>query len=118
MAKQKTNSDLFVPTIKPYTLFPFNKPIVPYIILGLIGFIFSINTIYNELALDDGFVIYKNEYVMEGMGGIDSIMKRDAYHSFYKQMNAKAQLAGARYSHLSFGSFAIEQEFIGKYENG
>ncbi|MFI5142026.1 MAG: hypothetical protein ACHQII_06685, partial [Bacteroidia bacterium] len=94
MAKQKTNSDLFIPTINPYTLFPFSKPIVPYIILGLIGFIFYINTIKNEFALDDGIVIHKNEYVMEGIGGIDSIMKRDAYHSFYKQMNAKAQLAG------------------------
>jgi hypothetical protein len=118
MAKQKTNSDLFIPTIKPYTLFPFSKPIVPYIILGLIGFIFYINTIKNEFALDDGIVIHKNEYVMEGIGGIDSIMKRDAYHSFYKQMNAKAQLAGGRYRPLSIVSFAIEQEFIGKYPDG
>ena len=118
MAKQKTNSDLFIPTIKPYTLFPFNKPAVPYIILGLIAFIFYINTIYNEFALDDGIVIHKNEYVMEGIGGIDSIMKRDAYHSFYKQMNAKAQLAGGRYRPLSIVSFAIEQEFIGKYPDG
>jgi len=118
MAKQKTNSDLFIPTIKPYTLFPFSKPIIPYIILGLIGFIFYINTIKNEFALDDGIVIHKNEYVMEGFGGIDSIMKRDAYHSFYKQMNAKAQLAGGRYRPLSIVSFAIEQEFIGKYPDG
>ena len=118
MAKQKPGSDLFVPTIKPYTLFPFSKPYIPYIILGLIGFIFYINTIYNEFALDDGIVIHKNEYVMEGIGGIDSIMKRDAYHSFYKQMNAKAQLAGGRYRPLSIVSFAIEQEFIGKYPDG
>ncbi len=118
MAKQKTNSDLFIPTINPYTLFPFSKPIIPYIILGLIGFIFYINTIKNEFALDDGIVIHKNEYVMEGIGGIDSIMKRDAYHSFYKQMNAKAQLAGGRYRPLSIVSFAIEQEFIGKYPDG
>ena len=118
MAKQKSGSDLFIPTIKPYTLFPFNKPVVPYIILGLIAFVFYINTIKNEFALDDGIVIHKNEYVMEGFGGIDSIMSRDAYHSFYKQMNAKAQLAGGRYRPLSIVSFAIEQEFIGKYPDG
>ncbi|MHB8259571.1 MAG: tetratricopeptide repeat protein [Bacteroidia bacterium] len=118
MAKQKANSDLFIPTVNSFKLFPFTKPIVPYIILGLIAFIFYINTIKNEFALDDGIVIHKNEYVMEGLGGIDSIMKRDAYHSFYKQMNAKAQLAGGRYRPLSIVSFAIEQQFIGSYADG
>ncbi|MEO8761021.1 MAG: tetratricopeptide repeat protein [Bacteroidia bacterium] len=118
MAKQKPSSDLFIPTINPFTLFPFSKPIIPYIILGLIGFVFYINTIKNEFALDDGIIIHKNEYVMEGIAGIDSIMSRDAYHSFYKQMNAKAQLAGGRYRPLSVVSFAIEQEFIGKYPDG
>lgn len=117
MAKQK-NKKGFVPEIKPFELFPFSNPKVPYIILALIGFIFYINTVYNEFALDDGIVIHKNEYVMEGLGGIDSIMSRDAYHSFYKQMNAKAQLAGGRYRPLSIVSFAIEQEFIGSYKDG
>ena len=118
MAKQKATSNLFIPTINPYTLFPFSKPIVPYIILGLIAFIFYVNTYKNEFALDDGIVIHKNEYVMEGIAGIDSIMSRDAYHSFYKQMNAKAQLAGGRYRPLSIVSFAIEQQFIGCYADG
>ncbi len=117
MAKQnQKKSD--IPVLKPFELFPFTNPKVPYIVLGLIGFIFYINTIYNEFALDDGIVIHKNEYVMEGISGTDSIMKRDAYHSFYKQMNAKAQLAGGRYRPLSIVSFAIEQEFIGKYPDG
>ena len=118
MAKQKATSNLFTPTINPYTLFPFTKPIVPYVILGLLAFIFYINTYKNEFALDDGIVIHKNEYVMEGIAGIDSIMSRDAYHSFYKQMNAKAQLAGGRYRPLSIVSFAIEQQFIGSYPDG
>ncbi len=118
MAKQKATSNLFIPTINPYTLFPFSKPVIPYIILGLIAFIFYVNTYKNEFALDDGIVIHKNEYVMEGIAGIDSIMSRDAYHSFYKQMNAKAQLAGGRYRPLSIVSFAIEQQFIGSYADG
>lgn len=117
MAKQKNKLGL-IPEIKPFELFPFTNPKVPYIILALVGFIFYINTVYNEFALDDGIVIHKNEYVMEGISGIDSIMSRDAYHSFYKQMNAKAQLAGGRYRPLSIVSFAIEQEFIGSYKDG
>jgi len=115
MAKQKKNN---IPVLKNFELFPFSNPKIPYIILALVGFIFYINTIYNEFALDDGIVIHKNEYVMEGVSGIDSIMSRDAYHSFYKQMNAKAQLAGGRYRPLSIVSFAIEQEFIGSYKDG
>jgi len=117
MAKQNQKKT-DIPELKPFELFPFSNPKIPYIILALVGFIFYINTIYNEFALDDGIVIHKNEYVMEGVSGIDSIMKRDAYHSFYKQMNAKAQLAGGRYRPLSIVSFAIEQEFIGKYPDG
>ncbi|MGZ3866001.1 MAG: tetratricopeptide repeat protein [Bacteroidia bacterium] len=118
MAKQNQKKNDAPLELKPFELFPFSNPKIPYIILGLIAFIFYINTIYNEFALDDGIVIHKNEYVMEGISGIDSIMKRDAYHSFYKQMNAKAQLAGGRYRPLSIVSFAIEQEFIGKYPDG
>jgi protein O-mannosyl-transferase len=117
MAKHKQKLG-WTPVLKPFELFPFTNPKAPYIVLGLLGFIFYINTIYNEFALDDGIVIHKNEYVMEGVSGIDSIMSRDAYHSFYKQMNAKAQLAGGRYRPLSIVSFAIEQEFIGSYKDG
>lgn len=117
MAKQKQKKG-WTPELKPFELFPFTNPKVPYIVLGLIAFAFYINTIYNEFALDDGIVIHKNEYVMEGLSGIDSIMSRDAYHSFYKQMNAKAQLAGGRYRPLSIVSFAVEQEFIGSYKDG
>lgn len=117
MAK-KTTSDLFIPLVKPFRFFPFANPKIPYIILGMLAFAFYINTIQNEFALDDGIIIHKNEYVMEGISGIDSIMSRDAYHSFYKQMNAQAQLAGGRYRPLSVVSFAIEQEFIGKYPDG
>lgn len=117
MAKQKHKKG-WTPVLKPFELFPFTNPKAPYIVLGLLAFVFYINTIYNEFALDDGIVIHKNEYVMEGISGIDSIMSRDAYHSFYKQMNAKAQLAGGRYRPLSIVSFAIEQEFIGSYKDG
>ncbi len=114
--KNKAQKSIKIPF--NYVLFPFKNGKQPYIVLALVGLILYFNTIYNEFALDDGIIIHKNEYVMEGVSGIDSIMSRDAYHSFYKQMNAKDQLAGGRYRPLSVVTFAIEQEFIGKYKNG
>lgn len=101
-----------------FSLFPFKNARQPYIILALIGFVFYINTIYNEFALDDGIIIHKNEFVMKGVSGIKDILTHDAYFSFYKQMNAKDQLAGGRYRPLSVVSFAIEQEIIGKHKKG
>ena len=107
-----------LPMLKNFELFPFVKPWMPYVILGIIGFVFYINTIHNEFALDDGIIINDNEFVMQGVSGVDSLMSRDAYQSFYKHMHAQAQLAGGRYRPLSAVSFAVEQEFIGKYPGG
>jgi tetratricopeptide (TPR) repeat protein len=117
MAKQKINLAM-APILKSFELFPFTKTWMPYVVLSLIGFVFYINTIQNEFALDDGIIINDNEYVMQGVSGVDSLMSRDAYHSFYKHMHAQSQLAGGRYRPLSAVSFAIEQEFIGKYPGG
>jgi hypothetical protein len=117
MAKQK-NQKWMLPLQKPFELFPFAKPWMPYVLLAVIGFALYINTIKNEFALDDGIIINQNEYVMEGVSGIDSILTKDAFHSFYKQMHAKEQLAGGRYRPLSLVSFAIEQEFIGTWPGG
>ena len=101
-----------------YTLFPFKNNKQAYIVLALIGFVFYINTIYNEFALDDGIVIHKNEFVMKGSSGIKDILSHDAYYSFYRQMNADDQLAGGRYRPLSIVSFSIEQNFIGTHKKG
>ena len=101
-----------------FSLFPFVNARIAYIVLGIIGFIFYINTINNEFALDDGIIIHQNEYVMKGAKGIKDIMTHDAYYSFYRQMNAEDQLAGGRYRPLSVVSFAIEQNFIRTYPTG
>ncbi len=101
-----------------YAFFPFTNNRQPFFILALAGIIFYMNTIYNEFALDDGIIIHKNEFVMKGVAGIKDILSHDAYYSFYRQMNAKDQLAGGRYRPLSVVSFAIEQEIIGKHKTG
>lgn len=122
--KPKRTSTFTAPELKlpplsnTFRFFPFTNQTQPIIILILIGFIFYITSLYNEHALDDGIIIHQNEYVIKGIKGIKEIMTKDAYDSFYRRMNATDQLAGGRYRPLSVVSFAIEQEIIGKYDNG
>ena len=86
---------------------------LPYVILIVMSFVLYGNTLNHQFALDDDIVICKNEYVLQGMGGMSDIFSKDLFDSFYKQMNTTAQLSGGRYRPLSVASFAVEQEFIG-----
>lgn len=83
------------------------------IILALLAFTLYCNTFTHEFAHDDGIVIVKNEYVLEGLGGIHGILTKDAYDSYYRQLNTTNQLKGGRYRPLSIVTFAIEQQFLG-----
>ena len=122
MSKNKSNPPKKQITVAPlqpnYKIFAFPNHYIPYIILALLSFGIYFNSIKNENALDDGIILHKNEFVLEGVKGIKDIMTKDAYYSFYRQMNAEDQLKGGRYRPLSVVSFAIEQEFIGTYRNG
>lgn len=88
------------------------------VIVAVLAFIFYINTYKNEYAHDDGIVIVKNEYVQEGISGIYKILSRDAYDSYYRQLNTINQLKGGRFRPLSIVTFAIEQEFLGAIKAG
>lgn len=90
-----------------------NKFSVQAIMVALVAFALNINTVGNEYAHDDGITIVKNEYVLEGIAGIPSLLTKDAYDSYYKQLNTGNQLSGGRYRPLSVISFAIEQQFFG-----
>src|SRR3990172_8974354 len=95
-------------------LFPFLSSFKSQaIFLAIIGFVFYFNSLSNEYALDDDIVILKNKYVQDGFKGIKKIMTRDAYDSFYNQMQSGAQLSGGRYRPLSIVTFAIETQFFG-----
>lgn len=96
--------------IRPASLLDYK---VQAIIVAILAFILYANTYMNEYAHDDGITIIKNEYVQEGFAGIPSIFKKDAYDSYYKQLNTVNQLAGGRYRPLSMVTFAIEQQFFG-----
>lgn len=95
---------------KPLSIHDFK---VQAIILGILAFVFYFNSFFNEFAHDDGIVIVKNEYVQEGFAGIPKILTRDAYDSYYRQLNTSNQLSGGRYRPLSIITFAIEQQFLG-----
>jgi len=83
------------------------------IILCLLAFVLYCNTFTHEFAHDDGIVIVKNEYVLEGFAGFKGILTRDAYDSYYRQLNTTNQLKGGRFRPLSIMTFAIEQQFLG-----
>ena len=95
---------------RPLTIYDFK---LQAIIVGLLAFAFYFNSFFNEYAHDDGIVIVKNEYVQEGITGIPDIMTKDAYDSYYRQLNTTNQLNGGRYRPLSIVTFAIEQQFMG-----
>ncbi len=90
------------------TQFKFQALITALLCIVLYG-----NTINNEFALDDTAVIVQNEYVWRGFAGIPDIMTKDAYDSYFKQINTTDQVRGGRYRPLSIVTFAIEQQFFG-----
>ena len=120
MAKQTTTSKqpVFNELKNTFRFFPFKNQTAPFIVIILLGLIFNLTSLNNEYALDDGIIIHQNDHVIKGIKGIKGIMTKDAYESFYRRMNATDQLAGGRYRPLSVVSFAIEQQFIGAYDNG
>ena len=97
-------------TYGPWSVYGFR---LQAIIVALLAFVIYCNSFKNEFAHDDGIVIVKNEYVLEGFAGIPSILSKDAYDSYYRQLNTTNQLHGGRYRPLSIVTFAIEQQFMG-----
>ena len=98
------------PNPKGWSIYDFK---VQAVIIAVLAFVFYFNSFFNEYAHDDGIVIVKNEYVQEGFSGIPKILTRDAYDSYYRQLNTTNQLHGGRYRPLSIVTFAIEQQFFG-----
>ncbi|MDP3557477.1 MAG: glycosyltransferase family 39 protein [Bacteroidota bacterium] len=121
MITEQINNEEQLPVEQPqntFKYFPFFNKKQPLFVLVLVGIIFYCTSLYNEYALDDGIIIHQNNYVLKGISGIKDIMSHDAYHSFYKRMNATDQLQGGRYRPLAVVSFALEQEIIGTYRTG
>lgn len=81
-------------------------------ILIVVVFIVYGNSLWNDYALDDAIVITENNFVKQGLDGIDNIFTTESFTGFFgidKQL-----VAGGRYRPLSIATFAIEREFFGK----
>lgn len=111
-------NNLIIENKNTFRYFPFKTNIQALIVLVFIALAYYINSIQNEVALDDGINIQQNNYVLKGIKGIPEILTNDTYASFYKRMNADPQLNGGRFRPLTTITFALEQELIGTYRTG
>jgi hypothetical protein len=82
-----------------------SKSVTQYLIIFLVGVVFYFNSIPGEYVLDDGLVLFRNEFVKQGIKGIPDIITHD---SFYGSIGNSANLNGGRYRPLSLVVFAIE----------
>jgi protein O-mannosyl-transferase len=98
------------PAISPEAPASKNWFVLQGVALGLIAFVFYVNTASNRYALDDPLVISENSYTMKGFSGIPGILTSDAFAGLPGVMG---QLAGGRYRPLSPVTFAIEQGLFG-----
>ncbi len=84
------------------------------------GFIFLLcfliygNTITHDYTLDDAIVIYDNEFTMQGISGVDELLKHDTFRGFFKVEGKANLVAGGRYRPLTPIMFAFGIEIFGK----
>ena len=79
--------------------------LVQYVILIAFSFILYANTIPNDYALDDSFVVIQNKFTQEGVAGIKDILSSDQFAGKYGVK--KNIVIGGRYRPLSIITFAI-----------
>lgn len=95
------------------SVFPMPSFRIQWIIIVLTGIVFYINTLSNEYALDDKYVILMNPSITKGLSGIPHILVSDIYESLIKQTTDSNLLSGGRYRPLSIVTFALDQQFFG-----
>ena len=70
------------------------------------SFLIYVNTIGHGYVLDDDLVCNKNEYVQQGIGGLEDIFSHSWYHGF-------SGTAGRYYRPMMLAGFAIENTILG-----
>lgn len=93
-----------------------SKNTIIFIILAIAGFIFYGNSISNQYALDDTYVITGNKFTRQGFEGIDDLLSTHFFAGYFEE-GTEVLLAGGRYRPLSMVSFAIEYELFGENPN-
>ncbi|MCS6905544.1 MAG: tetratricopeptide repeat protein [Bacteroidia bacterium] len=81
-------------------------------ILTVLSFLIYANTIANEYALDDVFVVTGNEYTKQGFAGIDELFRYDTMRGFWGVEGSRTKLI--YYRPLSVVTLAIEYGILGE----
>jgi tetratricopeptide (TPR) repeat protein len=90
---------------------PLPSPNILLFILITFTFILFGNTVFNEYALDDVFVITGNQYTKQGFSGIDDLLKYDTMRGFWGEEGGHTKLI--YYRPLSVVTFALEIGLLG-----
>lgn len=83
----------------------------PAAILAIVSILLYVNTLTHQYVLDNPIVITQNNFVKQGLNGIDDILSTESYTGFFGY--DKQLVAGGRYRPLSIVTFALEFEFFG-----
>lgn len=84
---------------------------IPVFFLIIVVFVFYVNTISHDYALDDKMVIQNNEFTQAGISGIGKILTTDMMAGMFGEKSQIVQ--GGRYRPLSMITFAVEQSLFG-----
>lgn len=66
-----------------------------------------------DFTQDDAIVIYQNDFVRQGLSGIDDIFSSDSFSGFFSGKGNIDLVSGGRYRPLSIGLFALVYEIVG-----
>jgi tetratricopeptide (TPR) repeat protein len=87
-----------------------------YYLFGIIiifTFLLYGNTIFNDYALDDSYVITQNDFTKKGFNGIIDILSKDFFSGRYEKYGKNENIVtGGRYRPLSVITFAIEYQLF------
>ena len=83
-----------------------------FIIFAVFGFILYGNSIPNDYALDDIYVVTENKFTKQGIEGIGNLLSQHFFAGYFG--DKEVMLAGGRYRPLSMVTLALEYEFFGK----
>ncbi len=89
------------------------RPLVVALLLFAFAFLLYANTLTHGYTQDDAIVIYDNAFTMQGVEGIDELLRYDTFRGFFKVEGKERLVAGGRYRPLTPVMFAIGIELFG-----
>ncbi len=115
MAKRKTRKKRIQPAGFKLDGEPrwLQRPAVVGGLLFAFAFLLYANTLQHGYTQDDAIVLYDNEFTMQGVAGIDELLRYDTFRGFFKVSGKERLVAGGRYRPLTPILFAVGVELFG-----